>query len=205
MSGLEQWLAGTAGWVVYLIVFGVVWAEAAIFAGVFLPGETVLLFGGVLAGLGHVDVAAVMACGVAGAVFGDTVGYQVGRHLGPRLRSTRLGRAVKASRWSRAEAFMRRYGGASVFLGRWIGFGRALVPALAGATRMRYLRFLVWNVLGGVTWAVTTVLVGYLAGGSWRKVESVFGRIVLLIVAAIVVALAVVAVARRVARRPHQE
>lgn len=201
MSGLEQWLAGTPGWVVYLVVFGVVCAEAALFAGLVVPGETVLLFGGVLAGLGHVDVAAVAACGVAGAVAGDSVGYQVGHHLGPRLRSSRLGRAVAASRWERAESFMRRWGGGSVFLGRWVSFARALVPAVAGVSRMRYSRFLLWNVLGGATWAVTVTVAGYLAGGSWRRVESAFGRVVLLVLAGILVATAAAVVARRLARR----
>src|SRR5207244_7149125 len=66
----------------------------------------------------------------------DSFGYQIGRHLGPRLRSTRLGRLVRASHWDRAETFLRRFGGRSVFLGRWVSFGRALVPALAGAARM---------------------------------------------------------------------
>lgn len=201
MGGLEQWLAGTPGWVVYLVVFGVVCAEAAIFAGFVLPGETVLLFGGVLAGLGHVEVAAVAACGIAGAVLGDTAGYQVGRHLGPRLRSTRLGRTVGETRWERAESFMRRYGGGSVFLGRWVSFGRALVPAVAGAARMPYPRFLVWNVLGGASWAVTVTALGYAAGGSWQRVESVFGRAVLLVVAGIVAVVAVVLLTRRITRR----
>jgi membrane protein DedA with SNARE-associated domain len=201
VGGVVQWLAGTPGWVVYLVVFGVVWAEAAIFAGFVLPGETVLLFGGVLAGLGHVEVAAVAACGIAGAVIGDTVGYEVGRHLGPRLRSARLGRAVKESRWERAEAFVRRYGAVSVFLGRWVSFGRALVPAVAGAARMPYPRFLLWNVLGGASWAVTVTALGYAAGGSWQRVESIFGRVVLLVVGGIVVVVAVVVVTRRIARR----
>lgn len=198
-----DWLGGTPGWVVALVIFGVVCAEAAIFAGFVLPGETVLLFGGVLAGLGHIGVVAVAACGIAGAVVGDTIGYQVGRHLGPRLRSSRLGRAVKGSRWDRAEAFIRRYGGASVFLGRWVSFGRALVPAVAGAAHLPYPRFLFWNLLGGASWAITVTVLGYLAGGSWRHAESLFGRAVLAVVGAVLVVVVVVAATRRRRRDRH--
>ncbi|BCB76276.1 hypothetical protein GCM10022251_25200 [Phytohabitans flavus] len=200
MTALVNWLAGTPDWVVYLVIFAVVCAEAGIFVGLVLPGETVLIFGGVLAGLGHVDVAAVAACGIAGAVIGDTIGYGIGHRLGPRLRSTRLGRWVRASRWDRAEAFMRRYGGASVFLGRWVGFARTLVPAVAGAARIPYPHFLFWNILGGVTWGIASTLLGYLAGGSWRRVESIYGRVVLALLAVSVVAVAVVIVTRRLAR-----
>jgi len=204
MSGLEQWLAGVPPQMVYLVAFGLVFAEAAFFAGFLIPGETALLAAGVLAGLGHVSAAAVVACGIAGAVLGDSVGYQVGRRFGPRLRSTRLGRRVRPGHWDRAEAFMGRYGGRSVLLGRWAAFGRALIPALAGITRMRYPTFLMWNALGGLTWTTTVVVVGYFAGGSWRRVEQVFGRAVGLVVLTVVVIALVVAAARWVARHPDR-
>jgi len=204
MGGLEQWLAGVPSPIVYLVAFGFVFAEAALFAGFFIPGETALLAAGVLAGLGHVNVVAVALCGIAGAVIGDSVGYEVGRHFGPRLRSTRLGRRVKPAHWDRAEAFMRRYGGRSVFLGRWAAFGRALIPALAGVTRMRYPTFLVWNALGGITWTVTVVAIGYFAGGSWHEVEKIFGRAVGLVLLTVVLIALVVAAARWVARHPDR-
>ncbi|BCB90873.1 DedA family protein [Phytohabitans suffuscus] len=205
MSGLVDWLSATPGWVVYLVIFGVVCAEAAIFVGLVLPGEAVLVFGGVLAGLGHVDVAAVAACGIAGAVIGDTVGYQVGSHLGPRLRSSRLGRRVSQARWDRSEALIRRYGGPSVLLGRWVGFGRSLVPAVAGAAHLRYRRFLLWNVLGGASWAVTVTVLGYLAGGSWRRVERDLGGAALAVLGAVVLAVVAVVVTRRLVRRARRE
>jgi len=204
MSGLEQWLAGVPAQVVYLVAFGFVFAESALFAGFLVPGETALLVAGVLAGLGHVNVVVLAVCGVTGAILGDSVGYEVGRHFGPRLRNTRLGRRVKPAHWDRAEAFMGRYGGRSVFLGRWVAFGRALIPALAGVTRMRYPTFLLWNGCGGLTWALTVVAVGFFAGGSWRQVEQVFGRAVGLVVLSLVVIALVVAAARWVSRHPDR-
>jgi len=204
MSGLEQWLSGVPSQIVYLVAFGFVFAEAAFFAGFFIPGETALIAAGVLAGLGHVNVLAVAACGILGAVLGDSVGYEIGRQFGPRLRSTRLGRRVKAAHWDRAESFMRRYGGRSVLLGRWAAFGRALIPALAGVTRLRYPTFVMWNALGGLTWATTVVVVGYCAGGSWQEVEQLFGRAVGLVLLTVVATALVVAAARWVARHPER-
>jgi len=82
-----------------------------------------------------------------------------------------------------------------------VSFGRALVPAIAGATRIPYPRFLVWNVLGGASWAVTVTILGYAAGGSWQRVESVFGRAVLLLLCGVAVVVGVVVATRRIARR----
>ncbi|MEE2041390.1 VTT domain-containing protein [Nocardiopsis sp. CT-R113] len=204
MSVLEGWLFGVPDWIVYLVAFLLPCAEAAVFAGFVVPGETGLLIAGVLAGLGHVDPVAVAVCGVAGALVGDSIGFGVGRRLGPRLRSSRLGRLVGPARWERAEGFIVRYGGGSVFLGRWVGFGRALIPALVGATGMGYRRFLVWNALGGTTWAVVVTAVGYFAGGSWRRVERVFGPAVFLVVVAVIALAVLVVAARWVARHPRR-
>ncbi|WP_020576596.1 VTT domain-containing protein [Actinopolymorpha alba] len=204
MGGLDQWLSTVPGWVVLLVAFAFVFAESALFAGFVIPGETVLLLGGVLAGLGHVNVVAVALCGIVGAILGDSVGFEIGRHLGPRLRTGRLGRIVKPTHWERADALVARYGGRSVFLGRWVSFGRALVPALVGATRMRYPRFLFWNALGGATWAVTVTAIGYFAGGSWRQVEKIFGRAILLVALALIIVALVVVGARWIAHHPDR-
>ncbi|MGW9350566.1 DedA family protein [Nocardiopsis flavescens] len=204
MAGWEAWLLAVPVAVVYAVAFALTFAEAATFAGLVVPGETGLLLAGVVAGLGHADPFAVAACGIAGAVAGDSVGFHVGRRLGPRLTTGRLGRAIGPARWARAEGFVRRYGVHAVFLGRWVGFARALGPALAGATGLDYRRFLLGNALGGVLWAGTVTLVGYLAGDSWRRVERIFGEAVVLVLLALVTVLAVVAVARWVARHPER-
>ncbi|MBR8744609.1 VTT domain-containing protein [Nocardiopsis sp. MG754419] len=204
MGGWESWLLAVPVAVVYVVAFALTFAEAATFVGLVVPGETGLLVAGVVAGLGHADPFAVAACGIAGAVAGDSVGFRVGRRLGPRLTTGRLGRAIGPARWARAEGFVDRYGAHAVFLGRWVGFARALVPALAGATGLDYRRFLLGNALGGVVWASTVTLVGYLAGNSWRRVERVFGEAVILVLLGLLVVLGVVAVARWIAHHPDR-
>ncbi|WP_285734755.1 DedA family protein [Nocardiopsis sp. ATB16-24] len=204
MGGWEQWFLAVPTGVVYLVAFALPFAEAAVFAGLVVPGETGLLLAGVVAGLGHADPFVVGVCGIAGAVAGDSVGFEIGRRLGPRLTTGRLGRVIGPARWERAEGFVRRYGAHAVFLGRWVGFARALVPALAGATGLGYRRFVIWNALSGAVWASTITLVGYLAGDSWQRVERVLGEAVLLVVLVGAAALVTVIVARWIARHPER-
>jgi len=75
-----------------------------------------------------------------------------------------------------------------VFLGRFVAFFRAVMPALAGASRMPYRRFLVFNAVGGAVWAVSFVLLGYLAGDSYQAVEQTVGRGAAAVVLGLVVA-----------------
>ena len=190
MSGIINTLLSLSGWAVYAVVGGLAFGEAAAFVGLFLPGETALLLGGVLAAAGRVSLPVLIAVAVVAAVAGDSVGYEIGRHGGPPLRRGRLGRLVGEVRWTRAEAYVLRRGGPAVFLGRWVGLLRALVPSLAGMTRMPYRRFLMWNAAGGVAWASTVVLAGYGAGAAWRTATGYFGRASTILIAVAVLVLA---------------
>lgn len=184
-SFLDQ-IIGAPAWSVLLIVGLVVFAEDALFVGFVIPGETAAILGGVAAKLGHVSFAAVLATVMVAAVVGDSVGYEVGRHLGPRILSWPI-LAKRSEGLARAQDFLARRGGAAVFLGRWTAFFRAVMPALAGTARMPYRRFLAWNAAGGVLWSAVVVSVGYVAGASYAKVEKVLGRDAAFIVLAIVI------------------
>ena len=96
-----------------------------------------------------------------------------------------------------AEAFIRRRGPAAVFLGRFIAFFRALMPALAGISRMPYPTFLLFNALGGLVWGVGFTLLGYFAGTAYKQVEKTAGTAVAIVVAVVVVVAAVVWGVRR--------
>jgi membrane protein DedA with SNARE-associated domain len=204
MSGLLDTAAQLASPWAYVVLALAAAAEAAAFVGVVVPGETAMLLGGFLAFQGRVSLGWMMAAGAAGAVVGDSVGYAIGRRLGEPVKRSRLGRRVGRQRWARAEAYLRAKGGRAVFLGRFVGLLRALVPALAGMSRMPYRTFLPWNLAGGVIWAPGFVLLGYLAGSSYRQVERIVGRASLLLLLVVVLAGALVVGARRFARRPDR-
>jgi membrane protein DedA with SNARE-associated domain len=167
---------GLSGPLAYLLIVALAFGESAAFIGLFLPGETALLVGGALASQGRVSLPLLLVLAIIAAVAGDTVGYEVGRRGGPALRRSRLGRMIGDRRWAQAERLLARRGGLAVFLGRWIGVMRPLVPSLAGMGRMPYRRFLLFNIAGGIPWAIASVLGGYAAGSSFRLVDQWLGR-----------------------------
>jgi membrane-associated protein len=175
VSHLVDRILGLPGWLVLVVAGLVVLAEDALFVGFVLPGETVALLAGAAAKVGHASLAGVLVVVIVAAVVGDTIGYEVGRHLGVRVLQVRV-LARRRERLDAAREFLARRGGSAVFLGRWIAFFRAVMPFLAGTSRMRYPKFLGWNALGGLAWGATVVLVGYAAGASYARVEQSFGR-----------------------------
>lgn len=191
MSGLVDSLLSVPPPVAYLLIGGLVFAEAAIFVGFVLPGETAVILGGVLASSGRLSLTWLLILVVVAAIVGDSVGYEVGRLAGPRILQSRLLRRHQ-ERLDGARDFLRRRGGTAVFLGRFTAFLRAVMPAMAGLSEMPYRRFLGYNAAGGLAWGVGVALLGYFAGASYKKVESALGRgsavlLVLVVVTALVV------------------
>jgi membrane-associated protein len=197
---LDRLVSLPSGWT-YLAVGLLVFAEDAAFIGVVLPGETAAILGGVSASTHHTGLVAMSAVVVVGAILGDTVGYWIGDRYGVRLLD--IGPlARRRDRIDRARAFIARRAGPSVFLARFVAFLRTLVPFLAGVAHMQYRVFLAYNALGGLVWGVAVVVVGYLAGYSFRMVAGTFGgATALAVVVLLVVALLVVRVRRSRARR----
>ena len=166
----------------YLIIGLAAALECAAFAGLLVPGESLVLASGFLAHRGVLGIDSVIVAAGLGAILGDNVGYQLGAHLG-RGWLLRHGRrfGVTERRVGRAERFFARHGPKAVFVGRFVGFARALVPFVAGASRMPYRRFLVYDSIGAALWTVGFVLLGYVLGASWRVAEQWVGRIGLLL------------------------
>jgi membrane protein DedA with SNARE-associated domain len=175
VSGLVHRILGLPGWLVLLVAGLVVFSEDALFVGFVIPGETVALLAGAAAKLGHVSLTGVLIVVIVAAIVGDSVGFEVGRHLGPRVLQLRMFNK-RRRRLDDAQDFLGRRGGSAVFLGRWVAFFRAVMPFLAGTARMRYPKFLAWNAAGGLAWGAAVVLLGYAAGASYAKVEKTFGR-----------------------------
>jgi membrane-associated protein len=186
VTALMDRLLTLRGPAVYALIALIVFAEDALFIGFVLPGETAAVLGGVIASQGHMTLWLVMVLVVLAAVVGDSVGYEVGRHFGPRILNMRV-LVKRRKKLDDAQDFLRRRGGAAVFLGRFVAFFRAVMPALAGTSRMAYLKFLAFNAAGGLIWGAGFVLLGYLAGNSYAKIEKTVGRGAALIVAALVV------------------
>jgi len=162
----------TVGPWLYLIAGALAFGEAAIMIGLVLPGETALLVAGFYAHQGVLSLPWMIVIAVVCAIAGDTVGYEVGKRIGPSLRTSRLGNLVGAQRWGKADDFLGRHGGKAVFLGRLTALLRALMPGMAGMSGMRYRTFLAWNAAGGLLWGAGCVLLGYAFASALTTVEK---------------------------------
>src|SRR6266496_4834474 len=191
MTSLVDKLFGLNAVLVYVVVALLVFAEDALFVGFVLPGETAAVLGGVIASQGRIHLWLMIVLVVAAAIVGDTVGYEIGRHIGPRILRVRI-LDKRRRRLDDAQKFLRRRGGWAVFLGRFVAFFRAVMPALAGTSRMPYRRFLAFNAAGGLVWGVGFVLLGYVTGNSYKAVEKAVGRGAALVVLALLLAALVI-------------
>jgi membrane protein DedA with SNARE-associated domain len=168
-QGLGQWA--------YLLVAFMAMAETAAFIGFVAPGEFTVIFGGVLAGEGTLSIQLLIGITWVSCIIGDAIGFLLGRRLGrsfalkhgPKLRIT-------AERFEKVEEFFLRHGGKTVFIGRFIGLVRPLMPFLAGASGMSYRRFVPYDVLGAGLWSATWCLLGYIFWQSFEQVASTAGR-----------------------------
>jgi membrane protein DedA with SNARE-associated domain len=161
----------------YLIIFVAAALECAAFFGLLIPGESLMLASGFFAHQGLLELDAVFVVGILGAIVGDNIGYQLGCRLGREWLLRHAGRfGLRPRRLAKAEAFFARHGAKAVFFGRFVGFARALVPFVAGTSRMPYRQFLLYNAIGAVLWTIGCVLLGYFLGASWRVAERWIGR-----------------------------
>lgn len=177
MSG---WIHHAADWLVvnnlqtplFILLIFLAFAEAAAFVGFVLPGETSLLIGGVLAHSHVWPLWLFIICAITGAIAGDSVGYEVGKHFGQRIKTTWFGRIVGEKRWKLAEHIFAKYHGGAIFFGRAQALLRALVPALAGMNKVPYRTFLKWNAAGGIIFSSIVIILGYEFANSLQSLEK---------------------------------
>ena len=163
--------------------------------GVPIPGETMLVIASAYAASGHISIALVVVCCIAGVWTGATLSYLAGRRGGVALM-TRL--HVPERHLARAETYMARWGGYTVLFGRYVAFLRSYIGWLAGINKMRPAPFYLWNLAGATAWTLTFAALGYLLGDNWHVIEQKLG-VGVVVVAAVGVVLYVL-YRRRAAR-----
>jgi membrane-associated protein len=164
----------------YPALFLLVMAESS---GIPLPGETALITAAILASQGKLEIGLVIALAALAAIVGDNMGYLISRKFGRALLE-RPGLFERRRRWvlEAGEPFFERHGPKAVFIGRWILGLRTWASWLAGASRMPWSSFAVWNAAGGISWATTIGLVAYFVGNTATSAVTAFGLFGLLVV-----------------------
>jgi membrane protein DedA with SNARE-associated domain len=178
----------------YLLLFALIGGESA---GVPLPGETALITGGILASQGSLSIPLVIVVAAGAAIIGDNFGYLLGRQ-GARRILVRDGWMEERRRALvvRGETFFEQHGAKTVFFGRWLPFLRVTAAWLAGAHRMHWATFVLWNAAGGIAWAVSVGLLAYFAGSIAIAIIDTAGYVVIGIIAVVLVSLVLWALAR---------
>jgi membrane protein DedA with SNARE-associated domain len=162
LQGLLEDVSNTLGAWTYLLVGFFAFAETGAFVGLVVPGETVMLLGGAVAGQGAIDIYLLIAIAWFSAWAGDTTSFFLGRRLGREFvmrHGPRFG--ISHERFERVEDYFSRHGGKTIFIGRFISLIRAFAPFIAGSSGMRYRAFVPYSILGTGLWASAHILIGY--------------------------------------------
>jgi len=163
---------GTSSHLGYIALALLVMLESG---GVPLPGETALITASTLAARHHLMIEVVIVVAAAAAIFGDNVGYLIGRVGGRRLLEAPGPFAKRrAALVAKGEPFFARHGPKAVFLGRWVIGLRTWTAWLAGASRMRWRSFATWNAAGSTAWATAIGLISFYAGRSTAGTVGIF-------------------------------
>jgi len=178
-------LAAQYGLWTYVILFAIVFCETGLVVTPFLPGDSLLFAAGALAGTGAFDVTTLILVLIAAAVLGDTVNYQIGHLVGPKIFTAGHSRWFRKEHLDRTHAFFEKYGGKTIVIARFVPIIRTFAPFVAGVGSMTYPRFLAYNVAGGIAWVVSFVMAGFWFGSR----EFVKNNFSLVIVAIIVISL----------------
>lgn len=186
-------VGSTLGPYTYALVGVMAFLETGAFVGLLVPGETVVIVGGVVAGQGHIDLVALLGLTWICAFAGDLTGYGVGRRLGRRFLLEHGPRVhITEARLIRVEAFFARYGLATILIGRFVGLVRPIAPFLAGASRYPAGRFAAVAAVGTGLWSAAFVLLGFAFWQSFDEAVTIakqgslaLGGVVLLLVAVI--------------------
>lgn len=182
-------IAGLGPVVLHLAAFFLAFAECALFMDLVVPGEAGMVVAGAAASRADVPLVTMIAAAAIGAAAGDSVSYWMGRRWGVRLiRWWEPLRRRLEPRVERSQAYFTRRGGAAVFLGRFVGAVRGVVPAVAGMSDMPYRRFLPWNVLASIVWTSAVVSAGYVLGRNVEKIVSRASLVITLVVVGAAVA-----------------
>ncbi len=154
-----------SGWMGYALLAGIVFAETGLLVGLFLPGDSLLFTIGVVAGAGGLDIVQITLLLTAASVIGDQSGYFLGHRTGPRIFSRPDSSLFKQEYVTRTMQFFERHGGKPLIYAKFVPVVRTFAPFMAGVGKMRYLRFLSFNIFGGIGWVVSMTTAGYFLGG----------------------------------------
>lgn len=165
----------------YALLFAIVFLETGLVVTPLLPGDSLLFAAGSFAALGALDVSVLFVLLSAAAVLGDTLNYAIGHYLGPKVFHYERSRFFNPDHLRKTHEFYEKYGGKTIIIARFVPIVRTFAPFVAGIGAMSYLRFLAYNVIGGVLWVAVCLFSGFFFG-NLPFVKKNFSLVILVII-----------------------
>ncbi|MBI4387981.1 MAG: VTT domain-containing protein [Candidatus Omnitrophica bacterium] len=170
-------------WGGYVVLVFIVFAETGLLAGFFLPGDSLLVTAGLLAavdGVLNIWVLNLLLC--VAAIIGDTTGYWIGYHLGPRIFNREDSFFFHKDHLVRTKKFYDKYGPKTIVIARFVPIVRTFAPTVAGVGKMKYQQFLLYNIVGGISWVFSMTLIGYFLGSAIPNIEKYVHWVILVVI-----------------------
>ena len=168
------------------LICSIVFVETGLFVGFFLPGDSLLITAGIFAAAAAIPLPSLLLKWLLPVIFcaivGDQLGYWIGRSTGPALYKREDSLFFRRSHLQRAHDFYEKYGGRAVILARFVPIVRTFCPPVAGAARMPYGRYLVFDIFGGIFWVVAMILGGYSLGRSVPNIGKYIHYVIAVVV-----------------------
>ena len=161
-----------------LVIFG----ESGMMIGFFFPGDTLLFSAGILAATGKLNLVSTLIAIAVAAIIGDNTGYHIGSKLGRRLFNKPDGAVFRKEYIDRAEAFYEKHGSKTMLVAHFIPVIRAFTPVTAGAAKMPYGQFVVFDAIGDIAWTLVITLLGYFVGSRIPGIEKLIDPLLIAVV-----------------------
>lgn len=166
----------------YAILFLIVFVETGLVIFPFLPGDSLLFASGAFAAMGAFNIGILLIVFFVAAVLGDTVNYHIGHKVGTSIPpNSFLGKVINQDKMKVAEDFFNKHGGKTIVIARFMPFIRTFAPFVAGASRMNYRYFLMYNIVGAVLWVGICTMVGFFFG-NMPIIKNNFSTVILIII-----------------------
>lgn len=156
---LPMWIENFGLWI-YLILFAIIFFETGVVFMAFLPGDSLLFVTGALAGLGYMDIRILIPLLISAAILGDALNYWLGKHFGNQIAN----RWIKPEQLEATRLYFDKHGPRTIIIARFLPFIRTLAPFVAGISKMNYVTFARYNIIGAFIWVLSLTLLGYFLG-----------------------------------------
>jgi membrane-associated protein len=169
-------------WGGHVALVSIIFAETGIMAGFFLPGDSLLVTAGLFAASGLLSLPKLLIELCLAAILGDTVSYSIGHAVGPKIFTKENSILFHKKHLLRAHRFYEKYGSKTIVIARFVPVVRTFAPVVAGVGEMSYRKFLAYNVLGGIGWVCSMILVGYFLGRSIPNIQQHVHKVILVVI-----------------------